>query len=447
MALRSSRATCCATPRKPSASWHLHCQPAGDLPAAPDPCGPPTLGQRLPGPDRSHAGGRRHAHGGAGPQAQEAAHTDDLIEAAKQWLFTHQILIPSPYRLLDWAPAAFAEVEAQVVGCVSKAVPAAAAKQLLRAVYMPRPQRESSFIEWLKTLPRRHSPTTLVATMEKIRYLKFLGAQTWDLTAVVMAKQQAYARQIQAGRPVKSREIRLQIQLVEVVCFLRVTLLEFTDSALQQAGRRSQQLLRAASERAQARRGNEASELLAQAVRLKNVLHDDSKGWQERVLEAQRLLSGIDVDGGTSATFAARVRMALAQDPQRVHACLSALDDLEFQGQTTDAGFVQWQAWRELRQRNAEERAAPGALPDVGPAWQPLVSHKRSESVMAGLRGQHHDGAAPQCAPRLGLGGPLAELSRARPDAHPGATVGLHRKAFIAQLGLPETAADFTSRS
>lgn len=76
-----------------------------------------------------------------------------------------------------------------------------------------------------------------------------------------------------------------------------------------------------------------------------------SKGWQERILQAQRLLSDIHGDGGTSATFAARMRMALAQNPQRVHACLAALDDLDdlddldFQGQATDGGFVQWQAW------------------------------------------------------------------------------------------------------
>jgi hypothetical protein len=126
-----------------------------------------------------------------------------------------------------------------------------------------------------------------------------------------------------------------------VVCFLRVTLLELTDSALQQAGRRSQQPLRAAAERAQARRGNEAGELLAQAVRVKGLLHDDTKSWQERVLEAQRLLAGVDAAAGTSLTFAARVRMALAQDPQRVHACLAALDGLDSQGHATDAGFVQ----------------------------------------------------------------------------------------------------------
>ncbi|MDZ5454945.1 Tn3 family transposase [Azohydromonas lata] len=376
-------------------------------------------------------------------QAQEAAHTDDLIEAAKQWLFSRQVLIPSPYRLLDWARVAFAEVEAQVVACVSKSVPPAAAKQLLKAVYTPRPQGEGLTIEWLKAPPRRHSPTTLATTMEKIRYLKSLGAHTWDLTDVVLAKQRAYARQIQARRPVKSREIRQPIQLVEVVCFLRVTLLELTDSALQQAGRRSQQLLRAAAERAQARRGNEATELLAQAVRVKGVLHDDSKSWQERVLEAQRLLSGVDAAAGTSSTFAARVRVALTQDPQRVHACLAVLDDLDFQGHATDAGFVQWQAWRGLRQRNADERAAPGALPDVGPAWQLLVSTSDPKAAWQAFEASTM--MALRRSVRRGSVWVDHSLSFRERDQMliPQQQWALHRKAFIDQLGLPETAAEF----
>jgi hypothetical protein len=43
------------------------------------------------------------------------------------------------------------------------------------------------------------------------------------------------------------------------------------------------------------------------------------------------------------------VRVALTQDLQRVHACLTVLEGLNFQGQTKDAGLVQWQAWRELQ--------------------------------------------------------------------------------------------------
>jgi hypothetical protein len=136
------------------------------------------------------------------------------------------------------------------------------------------------------------------------------------LGAVVLAKQQAYARQIQARRPTKSREIRPTIQLVEVVCFLRVKLLELTDTALHLASRRSQQLLRTATERAESQRGNDAANLLKQAVQVRSVLHDETKDWQQRVIEAQRLLAGIGA--AAAPTFAARVRAALAQDSQRV---------------------------------------------------------------------------------------------------------------------------------
>ena len=41
---------------------------------------------------------------------------------------------PAPFASRTFWRAAFVEVEAQIVACVSKAVPAAAAKQLLRAV-------------------------------------------------------------------------------------------------------------------------------------------------------------------------------------------------------------------------------------------------------------------------------------------------------------------------
>jgi hypothetical protein len=243
-------------------------------------------------------------------QAQEASHTDDIILAVKHWLFARSIVIPAPRRLLELSRAAFAQIEEHVVACVSKAVPAAMAKQLIRAVYMPRPPDNASHIEWLKAGPKRHSPTTLAQTLEKVHYLKSLDTHDWDLGAVVLAKQQAYARQIQARRPAKSREIQPTIQLVEVVCFLRVKLLELTDTALHLASRRSQQLLRTATERAESQRSSEAANLLKQAVQVRSVLHDETKDWQQRVIEAQRLLVGI---GGSSVpTFAARIRAALA---------------------------------------------------------------------------------------------------------------------------------------
>ncbi|WP_157270902.1 Tn3 family transposase, partial [Azohydromonas aeria] len=278
---------------------------------------------------------------------------------------------PSTRRLLDWARDAFAKIEAQIVICVADAVGRANAAKLLLAVHAPRPGTDVSRIEWLKTPPRRHSPTTLAETMEKVRYLKSLGVHEWDLSGVVLARQQAYARQIQARRPYRSRDIRIAAQLVEVVCFLRVTLLELTDAALHLASRRAQQLVRSAAERARTRHAQESTTQLRQAALAKAVLHDSTKSWEERVLQAQALLA--TVGDAVPVSFAARVRKALAEDSTRVHTCLDVLSGLEFQGGPKDAGFAQWQAWTALRARPGHKDVGRDELPDVGAAWSSLV--------------------------------------------------------------------------
>ncbi len=304
-------------------------------------------------------------------QAQDAAHTDDLVQAARHWLFTRRILIPSTRRLLDWARDAFAKIEAQIVICVADAVGREKAAKLLLAVHAPRPGTDVNRIEWLKTPPRRHSPTTLAETLEKVRYLKTLGAHEWDLSGVVLARQQAYARQIQARRPYRSRDIKLVAQLVEVVCFLRVTLLELTDTALHLASRRTQQLVRSAAERARTRHAQESASQLRQAALAKAVLHDATKSWEERVLKAQELLTA--VGDAVPVSFASRVRKALAEDATRVHACLDVLSGLEFHGRAKDAGLEQWQAWTTLRSRFGREGIGRDEIPDVGAAWRSLV--------------------------------------------------------------------------
>ena len=168
-------------------------------------------------------------------QAADASHSDDLVQSASHWLFTRRILIPGSRRLQDWARNAFAVVEAQILNQVNAAVPPAAAQKVIDAAYSARPGSDITHLEWLKTPSKRHGPSTLAETIDKVRYLKEVGAHDWNLSAVSLAKQQAYARQVQARRPVKTRDIKPTRQLIELVCFLRVTLLELTDAALLQS--------------------------------------------------------------------------------------------------------------------------------------------------------------------------------------------------------------------
>jgi hypothetical protein len=78
---------------------------------------------------------------------------------------------------------------------------------------------------------------------------------------------------------------------------VRTTDRELTDIALLQASRRSQELFRHAAERVHKSRAQSNGATLHQAVRARVVLHDDTKSWRDRVLEARTLVDDISDAG------------------------------------------------------------------------------------------------------------------------------------------------------
>jgi TnpA family transposase len=304
--------------------------------------------------------------------ALEAAHPDDLAEAARMWLYERSIVIPGPRRLADLAREAFDATEAAMAATIEAGVGKAALLKAIDWCYATQSGGVGTRLEWLKTPPKRHSPSTMAETLEKIRALKELGVHAWPLDAVALSKQQAYAAHVQMRRPSMTARIERQRQTVEITCFLSVTLLELTDMALLQASRRSQDLFRRAAERVEKGRSRSGGAMLEQALKAKSVLHDESKPWRERVLEARALLDDIG-EAGTS-TFASQVRRALAEDNRRVHAHLAGLRDIEFAGASGDPGHDQWQAWQRLQALGTKEIPQDFELPPVGAAWNTIVS-------------------------------------------------------------------------
>ena len=304
--------------------------------------------------------------------ALEAAHPDDLAETARMWLYERRIVIPGPRRLADLAREAFDTTEAAMAAAIEAGVGKAALGKAIDWCYSPQPGLAGSRLEWLKTPPKRHSPSTMAETLEKIRGLKELGVHGWPLDGVALSKQQAYAAHVQMRRPSMTARIERQRQSVEITCFLRVTLLELTDIALLQASRRSQDLFRRAAERVEKGRSRSSGVMLQQALKAKSVLHEESKPWRDRVLEARALLDDIG-ESGTS-TFVSQVRRALAEDNRRVHAHLAGLRDIEFAGTAGDPGHDQWQAWQRLQALGAKEIPQDFELPPVGAAWNTIIS-------------------------------------------------------------------------
>ncbi len=63
-------------------------------------------------------------------------------------------------------------------------------------------------LEWLKTPPRRHAPSTLAEALSKIRSLKQLLVHQWAFDNIAFAKQQAYAAHVQLRR--QSMTLRIE---------------------------------------------------------------------------------------------------------------------------------------------------------------------------------------------------------------------------------------------
>jgi hypothetical protein len=158
--------------------------------------------------------------------ALEAAHPDDLAETARMWLYERRIVIPGPRRLADLAREAFDATEASMASTIEAGIGKVALLKAIDWCYAAHAGLAGSRLEWLKTPPKRHLPSTMSETLEKIRALKELGVHAWLLDALALSKQQAYATHVQMRRPSMTARIERQRQTIEITCFLRVTLLE-----------------------------------------------------------------------------------------------------------------------------------------------------------------------------------------------------------------------------
>ena len=133
--------------------------------------------------------------------AIESLTLDELLQHSHCWLYERRILIPAERKLRDLGRSIWSDVERDLLALIKATV---TKTQLVHADSVLSAQHGTSgmrVLEWLKTPPARHSPSTLTETHMKVRFLKKLGAHTWILDAVPIEKQRAYAQRIQARRP------------------------------------------------------------------------------------------------------------------------------------------------------------------------------------------------------------------------------------------------------
>lgn len=135
-------------------------------------------------------------------QANEVNSVDELVTAATHWLYEKKLLIPGDRQVRDLARQCHASVDAAILKAIKAAIPSGTITRCQAVVFGLHKEGSFTVLEWLKTPPKRHSPTTLAETLEKIQFLKGLEVHNWTFESIPLEKQRGYAQAIQhVARP------------------------------------------------------------------------------------------------------------------------------------------------------------------------------------------------------------------------------------------------------
>lgn len=315
-------------------------------------------------------------------QANEVSSVDELVTSACRWLYERKLLIPSDRQVRDLARKCYANVEAAILTTVQATVPANLLARCREVVFSPRKDGSSTTLEWLRTPPKRHSPGTFTETLEKISFLKGLGSHEWTFDSIPLEKQRGYAQNIQVRRPVMTRRLTDSSQAIELIFFLRITLLELTDGLMYQSARRVSDLVRHAYEKTQAKQARSSVEYRERLLSIKALVNDTSQPAEQRLASIGDIVT--DLSPLSSTSHAASVRETLTDDPHRIRALLSSLQDLDFKGHANDNSLKLLTSLKEIYAGKLTELPQDQAFP-VDKPWRDLVDDPDRKRALQAL--------------------------------------------------------------
>ena len=294
---------------------------------------------------------------------------DDLISAAVQWLYDRKTVIPGDRRVRDLARKVFADLEEKAYETVRKNVPAAQRKKALTVLFQKH-EDHPTVLQWLRTPPRRNSPSTLETSYEKVAFLKGLKVHDWKLEGISPVRQKVYSQALVNRAPSASRLISDRLQTVEAVCFLKVTLEEMTDSAMFQTDRRASKLERDASDETQAKQAARSGDFRLCLVSILDVARNEALTAETRIASIVDLAES--VGNLEPVNKAGLIREALVREPSRVRNLLKVTECIDFQGRKKEPVLRHLKMLRRYYQQDVSELPI-GVKVRCGKVWEDLI--------------------------------------------------------------------------
>jgi TnpA family transposase len=371
-------------------------------------------------------------------EAHQTFTSHRLEEFAKRWLYERRIIIPADRLLRDLARRASAQTERALFDAVHREIPEEVLQAWDEALLRPC-QAGISTLEWLQRPPRRKLKG-LKEQLEKVAYLKALHVEAYALDALRLARQHDYARALRRRRPARFREVTNPRRTLEMVCFLRITLLQATDVVVSLADLLMLEL--------HARTVKEVREAEARVARtfkptLREIrrLLDDSTLSNECLRRA--ILALIPSEQELFPSRAAGVRWKLKEKARHIRPLLKALVALPFEAEEPSPLIRALAHLQDLYQRRV--RSLPRDLDtSFAPRWAALIDAPDRQRALRALE------AATLFALRQALRNGSVWITHSLAFRQRNALLipetewASHRRRFYDQLGMPMHVAHYT---
>ena len=291
-----------------------------------------------------------------------------LIARARSWLVEHHYLLLRERDIRRLVIAAQRHHEQVLFKIIATAMPSTREIWVSRLL-APLEGGEISHREWLGAVPSSRAAKGLAEQIEKVGFLKELGADRLVLPDLPLTGLEHFARRMMARKPAALLRIKDPHRTIEVACFLRLTLLRLMDGSLTLLDHQIAALWRGARERVEEARAGRLRRFRQLLGDLAGLSDDETLDATELRSRLRRLIAPFEPE--RQATQVAAIRQELGRKSPDLARLLKLARATSLEVPADHALAV---AFATLDSLAVSPNGLPAKTPQpFGPSWQDLI--------------------------------------------------------------------------
>ncbi len=270
----------------------------------------------------------RHVTGFLRRQAGSVISRNELIRDARLWLYDHGYMLPRQRTLERLAAAAqthaLNRLKQDIVDQIHPVKPTNWASELAGVG----PNEGESLLDWLRGAPGGFGYRDISEAQDRIDELRRLGAARVEIADLPVERMRMHARRIARRKASTLSRLKDPRRTVEIGCWLRLQLLELTDTVLEQTSRRIGQLWGQAQRTVEAQATREIERYRLSIGAIANAVDDPDLTAQAFRAAIIMAISPLRNTPASQSKLHA-IRLELANAPGRLRAMLKQVGALD----------------------------------------------------------------------------------------------------------------------